>query len=81
MALCPKCGDAYDGISYHWQHNPSHIPNISNELMEVSKGLVLNADGHRNSAWWNVNKSDKLFRFMGEPVPGFKYKWPDEVTH
>jgi len=236
MALCPACGNEYSGISYHWQHNPSHIPNISNSLMEISKGLVLgdgylcqqnnkpyiicnmtndkflnhlhdkfgilssrvekqlsaeqnaqnhinsgfnknpnkenysdiwrwqsrshkkfsellsiqkkgvsgidkftpisfkywycsdgsienvgvrdrigiamskefgnekhvekklkdsglptpsfwssskrsDSSGHRNSAWWNVDKSEKLFKIMGEPLPGFEYKWPDEITY
>jgi len=26
---------------------------------------------------FNADKSEQLFEYMGEPLPGFKYKWPD----
>lgn len=27
--------------------------------------------------WFNVNATKKMFNDMGEPDPGFEYKWPN----
>jgi len=29
-------------------------------------------------AQWSVNDSQKLWEYMGEPLPDFEYKWPEE---
>lgn len=34
----------------------------------------------RCSICWTVSQSNKLFDYMGEPLPGFEYKWPDRQT-
>jgi len=31
-------------------------------------------------ARWTVDQSEKLFNYMGEPVPGYEYKWPDRLN-
>ena len=32
----------------------------------------------RCSAIWNQSEAEELFEYMGEPVDGFKYKWPEQ---
>jgi hypothetical protein len=29
-----------------------------------------------NRIYWSTEDSEKVFGYMGEPVPGFEYKWP-----
>lgn len=29
---------------------------------------------------WNVEGSEKLFKYMGSPLPGFNYKWPNNYV-
>lgn len=36
-------------------------------------------DGSRRcSAEWTVAQSKELWEYMGDPLPGFEYKWPEE---
>jgi hypothetical protein len=37
-----------------------------------------NDKSKRCSAWWTIEESKKLFEYMGEPIDGFKYKWPKQ---
>lgn len=30
---------------------------------------------------WNCEESVELFEYMGAPLPGFQYKWTDEITY
>lgn len=33
-----------------------------------------------SSARWSINKSKKLFKYMNGPLPGFEYKWPNDLN-
>jgi hypothetical protein len=33
---------------------------------------------HRFRLVWSVEQSKKLWGYMGKPLPGFEYKWPEE---
>lgn len=35
-------------------------------------------DGENCYIYWTVKDSKKLFKYMGEPLPDFEYKWPEE---
>lgn len=35
------------------------------------------SSGHRFDAYFTVNESEQLWKYMGEPLPGFEYKWPN----
>lgn len=32
-------------------------------------------------ACWNVEESKRLFEYMGQPLPGFREKWPSDFTN
>lgn len=34
--------------------------------------------GFKCNAQFTVEQSERLWEYMGEPLPGFEYKWPDE---
>lgn len=34
--------------------------------------------GRRCSAQWTVDQSKELWEYMGEPLPDFEYKWPEQ---
>jgi hypothetical protein len=31
----------------------------------------------KNQIWFRVGESEELLEYMGDPLPGFEYKWPD----
>lgn len=47
---------------------PTPIANIS-ERSDGGEGMRLR---------WNIEESIEIFNYMGDPVPGMEYKWPDE---
>lgn len=36
-----------------------------------------NTTGNRFHARFTVNESEEIWEYMGDPLPGFEYKWPD----
>lgn len=52
---CPECKNNYKQIAQHWRWNPSHRNNMDNELIEISKGLIM-GDGTINRG----NKNPRL---------------------
>lgn len=32
--------------------------------------------GINNKAWWNAEQTSRIFEYIGDPLPGFEYKWP-----
>jgi hypothetical protein len=49
------------------------LPSPSNYSISERK------DGSKTcSARWTVEQSKELWKYMGEPLPDFKYKWPEE---
>jgi len=52
---------------------------ISAGLPEPSWEQAERKDGSmRYGIWFRQDETDNLFKYMGEPCPGFEYKWPDE---
>lgn len=80
------CGDGtYDNKNSHNRiriamfNEREHKPRI--EAMFSKSGLPepdLWNESHKDcSAVWSVKQSSDLFEYMGDPLPGFGYKWPD----
>jgi len=88
------CGDGSYNTS---QHNGHIAIGCSNEierkeqLREIfsSKGCQPTfqisernkKDGKIMKIRFTKQESEKLFEYMGKPLPGFEYKWPDEFTN
>lgn len=45
----------------------------------VDRTYQYERDGRANDfqIWFNVDASERMFESMGEPLPGFEYKWPE----
>lgn len=52
---CPNCQKEYKQIGQHWRWNPEHRPNLSDNLREVTTGLLM-GDGSLNRG----NKNPRL---------------------
>jgi len=46
----------------------------------VSRVYHYERDGRKDDfqLHFNASETEDLFEYMGEPVPGFEYKWPNE---
>jgi hypothetical protein len=33
--------------------------------------------GYKCGAYWGTKESERLWEYMGKPLPGFRYKWPE----
>jgi len=49
------------------------LPKPSNYSISKRNSVTKNCN-----AVWTVEDSQKLFDYMGEPLPDFEYKWPEE---
>jgi len=49
----------------------SNLPSPSNYNISKRKG-----DGVKCNAQFTVEQSEELWKYMGEPLPDFEYKWP-----
>ena len=75
---CPECGEKFKGIDTHWYKSSCNYPPISQHQKEVIIGLLMGDDSRRGcNARWTVDESKELFDYMGDPLPGFEYKWPN----
>jgi hypothetical protein len=41
MANCPKCDKNYKKLGNHWQHNPTHRPNLTDKQREILTGILM----------------------------------------
>ena len=47
MVKCPECGGEYKSLGNHWQHFPSHRPELTQKQLEITTGLLM-GDGSIN---------------------------------
>lgn len=62
-------------------HNPDRISKILDESgYPVGRVYIYERDGRSDDMqlWFDTEQTEKMFEDMGEPVPGFEYKWPDQ---
>lgn len=48
------------------------LPSPNNYVMYERKDGSIDCTAH-----FTVDQSEELWDYMGEPVPGFEYKWPE----
>lgn len=54
----------------------------SAELPSPSNYNIYGEEGQKNCiAEFSVSQSKELWEYMGEPLPGFEYKWPEEYRN
>lgn len=53
---------------------------ISNrkKIIDIFNSIPVTVEFDSNQIWFTKTDSDYLYQYMGEPVKGFKYKWPKE---
>jgi hypothetical protein len=69
--LCPKCGNEYKELGTHWQHNPSHRPDLTNKQYDVAVGLLM-GDG-------TMNRSSKNASIMCAMVSPNYLRYVDDI--
>lgn len=79
------CGDGYFRNDKHFKHISFGILNERDNKEKIEKlfecvGLSGTWDESESSCGYRLNneQSQKAFEIMGDPLPGFEYKWPDE---
>lgn len=81
--LITKVWYCCDGCYFHSdrENNPRLSIGVSNEIerSDFLKGLFRDITGepglYSDSLVFNGDQAGKLLEYMGEPLPGFKYKW------
>ena len=59
MVECPKCGEEYTHLGNHWQWNPSHRPELTENQLQVTTGLLM-GDGSLNNSSKNCNLQSSM---------------------
>lgn len=77
-----RCDRIEIGISNEMQNKEKVETLFSDVGLEISNWV----EYQQNDGHWNVeiafsnSETDKIFDYMGEPLPGFEYKWPDKYS-
>jgi hypothetical protein len=45
---------------------------------EIFDEISVKPKWNRNYFYFNVSDSERLWEYMGSPIQGFEYKWPEE---
>jgi len=86
------CGDGYwnnkgynNRISISMANEIDNLEKVNNIFKNVELPAPSNYDisereggGKRCNAQWTVDQSKELWKYMGEPLPDFYYKWPEQ---
>lgn len=51
--------------------------NLPEPNYQIGSRKINNHTDNWLTLYWNNKETEKIFEYMGEPLPGFKYKWPD----
>lgn len=53
--------------------------NIPEPKFNIGKNTINGKEIDKCIARWTVDESKELWEYMGEPLPGFEYKWPEDT--
>jgi len=68
---CPECGKEYSSLGNHWQWNPKHRPEFTQQQKEIITGLVM-ADGC-------INRGGKKPRLTSNMISSNYLKYIDDI--
>ena len=47
------------------------------EWITEETGIEVNTSKNRERILFNTRRTQEFFEYVGEPLPGFEYKWPE----
>jgi hypothetical protein len=57
--ICPTCREEFKGVSRHWSWKESHRPSISDEILDICRGVLM-GDGYLHTSSKNASLQIKM---------------------